>query len=106
MPVALDDDLAGQFARMGVGFEGIADAPAAAAFEVMGQNAATLRIWLACETQWRVAAGLGGITWLGLDYTAVDVILRRSGIDSADQVFADLMVMEAEALSAFAEKDR
>jgi len=106
VPVALDDDLIGQFARMGAQ---VADAPIRAgtdAFEVMGQNTAALRIWLACETQWRVAAGMGGIIWLGLDYTAVDVVLRRTAIDSADQVFADLMVMEAEALLAFAEKDR
>lgn len=88
---------------MGVGIEG-GSQQAPEAFEIMGPNAAALRAWLACETQWRVAAGMGGIVWLGLDYSAVDVVLRRGGF--ADGVFADLMVMETEALSVFGEKDR
>ena len=106
MPVALDDDLTGQFARMGARIAEEAPTAGSDAFGIMGQNSAALQIWLACETQWRVAAGMGGITWLGLDYNAVDVVLRRSGIDCADQVFADLMVMESAALDAFAEVRR
>ena len=73
------------------------------AFEVMAQNADALRAWLAVETQWRVAAGLGGIVWLGLDYAAADVVLRRLDIPGADRVFADLMTMETEALAVFRE---
>lgn len=69
----------------------------------MAQNGPAVRAWLAVETQWRVVAGLGGIVWLGLDYAAVDVVLRRLPIDGADQVFADLMIMETEALEVFRE---
>lgn len=78
------------------------DQPAAPeAFELMRVNVAALEAWLACETQWRVAAGMGGLTWLGLDYGAVDVVLRRLGMEEPDRVFRDLQVMESAALSVF-----
>lgn len=76
------------------------------ALEIMAQNVTSFRVWMACQTQWRVAAGLGGIVWLGLDYPAVDVVLRRSAVENADEVFADLMEMEAEALDVFGKVER
>lgn len=55
-----------------------------------------------CRTQWRT--GMGGPT--GLDYTAVLACLRtmRLGRERADEVFADVRVMEAAALGAMASK--
>jgi hypothetical protein len=41
------------------------------------------------------------VVWIGLDYVAVDVVLRRMGL--GDEVFADLQVMERAALDVFAE---
>lgn len=105
-PVALDDELEAQFARWGVTVASPTAPPPPAAFEIMAQNAASFRVWLAVETQWRVAAGMAGIQWLGLDYGAVDVVLRRLGSSDGDGVFADLLVMEAEALTAFRESER
>lgn len=95
----MDDDVAAQFAAMGV-----LTAPAQPGFrpdhfEVMRANADSLAAWLAVETQWRLAAGMGGIVWLGLDYSAVDIALCRLKFDDPDAVFADLQIMEAEALS-------
>ena len=49
---------------------------------------------------------MAGTAWLGLDYTAVDVVLRRAAVEHPEEVFADLMDMEAEALTAFAEVER
>lgn len=91
---------------MGVQIEGAVAQPSAQTFEIMAQNTATFRVWMACETQWRVASGLGGMVWLGLDYNAVDVVLRRRHIENGDEVFADLMEMEAEALNVFAKVER
>lgn len=56
-----------------------------------------------CRTQWR-SGGMGGAT--GLDYTAVLACLRtmRLGRERADEVFADVRVMEAAALGAMASK--
>lgn len=105
-PVALDDDLAGQFARMGVAVEVQPAARQPEAYEVMAQNVGALRVWLDCENQWRVVAGMGGIVWLGLDFVAVDVALRRSGLDNPDGVFADLIQMEAEAMQVLGKVER
>lgn len=65
--------------------------------------------FLACETQWRavpmtvgnMAAIATSVIWLGLDYSAVDVVLRR--LSAALDVFADIQVMERAALDVFAE---
>ncbi|MDR5655410.1 DUF1799 domain-containing protein [Ruixingdingia sedimenti] len=67
----------------------------------MPVNWSSVCAFLACETQWRAVATLAGVIWLGLDYPAVDVVLRRQG--APDAVFADLQIMEAAALEVFAE---
>lgn len=91
---------------MGHQVEAAPKAAEAETLEIMAQNIATFLAWKACETQWRVISGMGGTAWLGLDYNAVDVVLRRTAVEHPDEVFADLMNMEAEALAAFAEVER
>lgn len=103
--MAIDDEIAAQFARMGVALDLPPAPPAAEVFEVLPPNADALDAWLSCQTQWRVAAGMGGMVWLGLDYGAVDVVLRRSRFSDPDAVFADLQVMEGAALKVLGEKD-
>lgn len=76
-------------------------AEADGAFQVWRANEDALIAWLAVETQWRVVASMAGLIWLGLDYSAVDVALRR--LKSPDRVFADLQNMELAALEAFNE---
>ncbi|MBY6091078.1 DUF1799 domain-containing protein [Maritimibacter alkaliphilus] len=73
------------------------------AFEIWPENWHSLIAWIACETQWRVMSGSGGNWYLGLDYTAVDVVMRRLKLE--DEVFADLQEMERTALATFAESD-
>ncbi len=74
------------------------------AVEIWDTNWPALLAFLGCETQWRVEArGMTGVmTYLGLDYAGVDVVLRRQGAD--DAVFSDLRVMELAALEAFGEE--
>jgi hypothetical protein len=48
-----------------------------------------------------VAVGPSGGQLTGLDYSAVDVVLRRR--KAADDVFDDLQVMELAALAAMGE---
>ena len=97
----MDDDLAVQFARMGVAVEVTPERPQADAFEVMRANADAIDAWLACESQWRcISAAPGSILWLGLDYGAVDVVLRRRKWADPDQLFQDLQDMEGAALEA------
>lgn len=68
-------------------------------FKVMRKNWDSVCAWLACETQWRVLAVKTRLIYLGLDYQGVDVALRRSA--AADTVFADIQIMEREALGVF-----
>ena len=63
---------------------------------VWAENWDALSAFLALATQWRAAVGAAGMIWLGLDYCAADVIMRR--LRSPEHVFADLMIMEASAL--------
>ena len=98
----MDDDVAAQFAAMGaeIAAEAAQDEDG---FEVMLANADTIKAWLACGTQWRVAAGMTCLIWLGLDYAGVDVVLKRMQPADPDAVFQDLQLMEDEALDTFAE---
>lgn len=50
----------------------------------------------ACETQWRVAATMAGLIWIGLDYTACQIVLEK--LDAPSHIFADLHAMEDAAL--------
>lgn len=70
-------------------------------FEIMPVNWDSIKAFIACETQWAALATLTGAIWLGLDYQAVDVVLRRLGLP--DRVFEDLQVMEGAALEVFGE---
>ena len=84
---------------MGVAVEGKTVLHGEGAFEVMRANAEAIEAWLACDTQWRCLAGpTGALLWLGLDYSAVDVVLRRRKWADPEQLFEDLQVMEGAAL--------
>lgn len=76
-------------------------APADEGFEIWSENWDSLRAFLAVETQWRVVTAGPVLIWLGLDYTAVDVVLRRR--NAPEHVFEDLQEMEAAALAVFSE---
>ncbi|GAA0311729.1 MULTISPECIES: DUF1799 domain-containing protein [Rhodovulum] len=66
-------------------------------FEVWQSNWDSVVAFLACETQWRLAAGLAGAVWLGLDYGAVDIVLRHHHLPSG--VFVDIQFMERAAMA-------
>ena len=60
--------------------------------------------FLAICTQWRVVAGETGLIYLGLDYAAADAVLRRAGIETTPDLWADLQVIETGALAALREE--
>lgn len=60
-----------------------------------------MALFLAAQTQWRAVATAGGpIVWIGLDYAAVEVLMRRLSLDVA---FEDLQVIEDAALAVLNE---
>lgn len=104
-PVAIDDEVAADFASMCAPVDpALIRKQDDEAFEVWRDNHHALRAFLGTETQWRAAAGVAGIVWLGLDYSAVDVVMRR--YHSPDHVFEDLQQMESAALRVFGEASR
>lgn len=71
------------------------------ALQVWNDNWDSLTAFLAVETQWRVAATAGRLIWIGIDYNALDVVMRR--LKLPENTFEDVMIMEAEALAVFSE---
>lgn len=62
---------------------------------VLEENWEAVGLYLAVQTQWRTAGMAGQRT--GLDYNAVDSVMRRKGLGNA--VFEQLQVIEREMLS-------
>ncbi|WP_275789687.1 DUF1799 domain-containing protein [Pararhizobium gei] len=98
----LDDDLIEDFRILGFEFED--DEAQPKEDDVLGiwrENWPSFQAFLGCQTQWRGAPSLTRMIWTGLDYNAVEVVMRRQ--KSPEHVFEDLQHMEAKALEAFAE---
>lgn len=56
-------------------------------------------------TQWRwSSAGMAGAWRVGLDYPAVEVTARLSGLDMTPAVFSDIRILEQEALRVWNRK--
>ena len=53
------------------------------------------------QTQWVPQGGLNGLTFMGLNYANVDVLLRRR--DASPGVFDDILVLERAFLKALSE---
>lgn len=103
-PVEIDADVIAQFSAMGAQAVPTTRHPDSASqedFAVFPSNWSSVSAFIACETQWRAVATMAGMLWLGLDYSCVDVVMRRLKAD--DQVFADIQIMEQVALSVFGE---
>jgi hypothetical protein len=68
--------------------------------ELWPEHEEALRVFAAMLTQWRM--GYNGP--VGLDYAVLPIVERRLGLRPCKQRFADLQVLEAEALRWFAQK--
>lgn len=80
-----------------------ADAEPEDAVEVWPMNWPAVQLFLSAETLWKplVLSSLAGcrLTWSGLDYVGLDVLMRRLRVDDPDgKIFGDLLHMEAAAL--------
>lgn len=65
-----------------------------------------LAVFQAMGTQWRVVAGMGGAMYLGLEYPALEIVLRRMVPAKQRQaVWQDVLVMEFAALAVLNKGD-
>lgn len=58
----------------------------------------SFRLFCALETQWRVAVGLGGSAYIGIDYTAAEAVMRMRRVKDRAAALDDLRSMEAAVL--------
>lgn len=100
-PATADDAVASDFAQMGHAVEAVPQEQDV--IEIMQVNHASFGAFLACQTQWRVVASMAGLFWQGIDYVAAKLVLED--IDAPRHAFADLRLMEAEALPILNERD-
>ena len=70
-------------------------------FAIWQDNVATLEVFLACRSQWRILAGFGCVVYLGLDYPGVEVVMRRLNVSDNKTMFNDIQHMEWAALAVF-----
>jgi len=76
-----------------------------ATFYIHEDNADTVAVFMAMQTQWRVIAGMSAI-YQGLDYLVFPVVVFALGIKRADRtrVFHELRAMEIAALAVLNKK--
>lgn len=69
---------------------------------MLPENWPALELFLACATQWRLA-GMEGVR-IGLDYPAVEAVMRITRVDDRPDAFQRLRVIETGALEAMQEQ--
>ncbi|WP_016854793.1 DUF1799 domain-containing protein [Halomonas smyrnensis] len=66
--------------------------------EIWAEHHPALELFLACRTQWRIIAGMGGAHYQGLDYLAVESVMRMRGVEDMAGMLEQLQQLEAGAL--------
>ena len=70
-------------------------------FEVWEENWPAVEMFLRVQTQWRTS--MSGV--IGLDYLAVEWMLRLYGVEDQRSMLEDLQVMEGAALTLINKKE-
>ena len=71
-------------------------------FFVLPENWESVQMFMRCQTQWRT--GMAGP--IGLDYGAVEWLLRLYGVEDHRTVLEDLQTMEAAVLMTISKRAR
>lgn len=73
-------------------------------FLVLEENWAAINLFLKCQTQWVYLSSMNGAIRTGLNYQAVETVMRLSYPDEDPvDLFNRLQVIEREALNIFSE---
>lgn len=102
-PTEIDAELAASFAAIGITVEPTVN-DQDDAISVWDVSWPSFRLFLDCETQWRMTATMAGMFHTGIDYASAIALLKirpRRLRKRAAELLADLRVMEAEALDVF-----
>lgn len=103
-PLPLDEAIAADFAELGVMLTD-EEMDEEDVFEIWDINVAAFEVFRALDTQWHCVAlstmSAARLVRTGLDYTAVEIVMRRQGLP--DDQFALIQAMEQAALDAYTE---
>lgn len=55
-------------------------------------------VFVACATQWRIVAGQAAVVHQGIDYGALEAVMRMHGVEDMTAVFGQVQAIEAGAL--------
>lgn len=69
-------------------------------FSLWPENWPVFEMFLRLQTQWRVSAGMGGASFIGLDYGAARWLFELHQVKDPVAMLDDLAVIEGAALSA------
>lgn len=72
-------------------------------YMVLPENWETVQVFIRCATQWRYAGMAGQPT--GLDYSAVESVMRMRAVEDQSDTLDRLRIMEGEVLRVLREKD-
>lgn len=77
-------------------------------FEIWQENWQTFIFFEALSTQWKIISGMGGAQVIGLDYPAIETMMRIKNIPRKTQapLFLQLQIMEREALDVMNKKPK
>lgn len=99
-----DPDSAAALQEIGVPTEqAMSMAPVAdVGLQVWAWHATAVRLFQAMRTQWcAVGAGMGGVLFIGLNYSALPVVEQRLGLVCDEATFEALQTMEREGVRCF-----
>jgi len=72
-------------------------------YRVLPENWEAVQVFIRCATQWRYAGMAGQPT--GLDYPALESVMRMRGVDDLADTFDRIRIMEGEVLRVLREKE-
>lgn len=64
------------------------------------QNEVSVAAFLSITSQWRVAAGMKGLFYLGLDYASALAGIEAAGMEVTPELWTDVRLMERTARDA------
>ncbi|HAF00383.1 MAG TPA: hypothetical protein DCG63_03725 [Methylophilaceae bacterium] len=66
-------------------------------FQIYPENWQTFDVFWRVKHQWHIVAGFSGIYYQGLNYSAIESVLRLLKIQETEEIFNGLQIMEAAA---------
>lgn len=67
-------------------------------FHVFDDNWEVVLLFCRMATQWRIVVGMAGAAYQGIDYTALEAVMRMNRVKDRDRMWGGIQIMERAAL--------